>query len=165
VLERRPRFGQRLGRRREDAHPVAQDLLRADAEHDVLALGVVQLRDEDLEIRVERRAVERIAVGLGELAEDRVDRGLAWTERVLVAADTNGFHSRREIRTRRPGCLALLRERDFFFMAASGDEGERVRRPTYSQALKETAARHRHGLPPSATDYRHERLIEQPVWG
>jgi hypothetical protein len=49
-------------------------------------------------------------------------------------------------------------------MAASGDEGRRVQRPTHSQALKETAARHRHGIPPSAGDYQRERLVEKPVW-
>ena len=41
--------------------------------------------------------------------------------------------------------LLLHRFRDVLFMAASGDEGRRVRCPTHSQALKETAARHRHG--------------------
>ncbi len=43
--------------------------------------------------------------------------------------------------------LLLHRFRDQLFMAASGDEGRRVRCPTHSQALKETAARYRHGDP------------------
>jgi hypothetical protein len=147
----RRRDDQVFGRRHEDVRRVFQQLLRPDTKHHVLAFAIVQLGNEDLEVRVEWRAVERIAVGLGELPEDRVDRGFTGTERVFVAADANGFHSRREIRTRGAGGLPLLRERDLFFMTASGDEGRRVRGPTDSQALKETAARHRHGIPPSAT--------------
>jgi hypothetical protein len=53
---------------------------------------------------------------------------------------------RRTLHAARAGLL-LYRFGDELFMAASGDEGRRVRCPTYSQALKETAARHRHGDP------------------
>jgi hypothetical protein len=139
-----------LGGRHEDACRVLQQLLRPDAEDDVLALRAVQLGDQDLEVGVKRRAIERVAVGLGEFPEDRVDRGFAGTERVLIAADTNGFHSRREVRSP-GGTLAALLHRfsHEFLVTARGHEGGSVR-AIHSQALKETAARHRHGIPPSA---------------
>src|SRR6266508_1048115 len=143
-----------LRRRHEDASRVLQQLLRADAEHDVFALAVVYLRHEDFEIPLVRRAVERIAIGLGKLAEDRVDGRLARAKRVLVAADTNRFDSRRELWSHAAGALAsaLLHEfRHVCFVAARRHEFGGVRGTTQSQTLKETAARHRHEIPPSAT--------------
>ena len=50
------------------------------------------------EVAVVRRAVERIAARLGELAEDRVERGLARPERILVAVDLDLFDARRQLR-------------------------------------------------------------------
>src|SRR5439155_4282442 len=118
-------------------------------------------RDQDLEVRVGRRAVEWIAIGLGEFSEDGIDRGFSGTERVLIAADADSFHSRWEVRAHAAAALAALlhRFRHHFFMTASGHERGGVRIPSHSQALKETAARHRHGIPPSATDdYRRVRV-------
>ncbi len=148
----RRRDDQMLGRRQEDARRVLQQLLRADAEHDVLTLPGVQPGDQDFQIGIERRAVERVAVGLGE-----------GTERVFIAADADSFHSRREIRAHAAAALAALLQHRFcheLFVATGGHEGGSMRAPTHSQALKETAARHRHGIPPSATDYRRERQVK-----
>src|SRR5205814_3764306 len=119
-----------------------------------------------LEVRIERRAVERVAVGLGELAEDRVDRGLAGTERVLVAADTDGFHSRRKVGTHSRSALTALLHRlgHQLLVTASGHEGGGMRRATHSQALKETAARHRHG--DSSFSYRRlPTRTRKTCWG
>src|SRR6267142_3907206 len=140
------------GRRQEDPRRVLQQLLRSDAEHHVLALRAIQLGDEDLEIRIERRAVEWVAIGFGELPENRVDGGLARAKRVLVAADPNGFHSGRELGTRHAGALtALLELSHEVLVAACRQPFTGMAGRSRSQALKETAARHRHGIPPSPT--------------
>ncbi len=137
----RRRDDQVLGRRQEHARGVLENFLRADAERHVLALRRVQLRDQDFQIGVERRAVERIPVGFGKLAEDRVDRGLARTERILVAADADDVNP-----GWRGGTLApLLGFRHVFLVATRGHEFSGRMAPANSQPLKETATRYRHG--------------------
>src|SRR5262249_15798836 len=88
-----------LGRRQEHARRIFQDFLRPHAERHVLALPAIQLRQQDLEVCVERRAVERITVALAKLAEPRVARGLAGTGGIFIAADTDAFDSGRGRRT------------------------------------------------------------------
>jgi hypothetical protein len=149
----RRRDDQVLAWREEHARRILQQLLRPDAQDHVLALRGVEPRDQNLEIRVQRCAVERIPIGLGKLAEDSVDRGFPGTERVFIAADANAFHSRRKIgthATRATLAAGLLRFRHQLFVAAGGHESSGMGVLSQSQALKETAARHRHGIPPSA---------------
>src|SRR5207249_4528375 len=84
--------------------------------------------------------------GLGELAEDGLDRGFAGTERILIAADADTFHSRRKIGThaaRAALAAGLLRFRHQLFVTAGGHESGGVGVLSQSQALKETASRHR----------------------
>ena len=107
VLERRCGGHEAAGRRRERADRALEDLLRAGAEDDVLGLGAELRRDGGDERAVGRRAVERIASGLGELAHDRVERRLARAERILVAADADGLDARRQLRP--GGAVAALR--------------------------------------------------------
>src|SRR6516225_1154419 len=138
-----------LGRRQENARRILQQLLRSDAEDDVFALRGVNLRERDLEIRVERRAVEWIAVGLGKLSENRIDRHLAGAERVLVAADTDGLHSGGETGTHHASAAVAVLLHEFghvFFVAASRQPLTRVIDVPTPDTLKETAARHRHEL-------------------
>src|SRR5581483_2916635 len=136
-----------LGRRQEHARRILQQLLRSDAEDDVLELRVVDLRDENLEVGIKRRAVERIAVGLGEFSEDRIDRVLTGTERVFVAADADGLHPRGEIRPHTSATVsALLQFGHEIFMSAGRQPLASVVNVPRSQTLKETAARHRHEL-------------------
>jgi hypothetical protein len=87
-----------------------------------------------------------VAIRLGEFSENRVDCGLARAERVLVAADANCLHSRRKLRSVHAALTALLHECHVFFVAARGHEFGGVRGTTSFQTLKETAARHRHGI-------------------
>src|SRR4029079_18901663 len=92
---------------------------------------------------------ERMRLVRGALAEDGIDRGFPGTERVFIAADANAFHSRRKIGThaaRATLAAGLLRFRHQLFVAAGGHESSGVGVLSQSQALKETAARHRHGI-------------------
>ena len=70
-------------------------------------------------VAVVRRAVERIAARLGELAENRVERRLAGPERILVAADADFVDARRHERraAAAPAPLGQMR-----LQPARGDE-------------------------------------------
>src|SRR5579864_7946306 len=97
VLERRRDSQQSPIGRDERTHRVLEDFLRARTEHDVLGLDLVLRRERGDEVRVLRRAVERIPVGLRELADDRVENHFAGTERILVAVDAYLFHTGGEL--------------------------------------------------------------------
>src|SRR5207302_8385423 len=107
VLEGRRRGHQRPGGRRERAHRALQDLRRSRPQDDVLGLGLVLGRERGDEVALARRAVERVAARLRELAEDRVERHFAGPERVLAAADPDFAGGWRAERT--PGAAVLLR--------------------------------------------------------
>ena len=90
-----------------------QNLLRPGAQDDVLGLGLVKRRDRLGQLAFARRAVERIASGLGELVDDGIEHGLAGPERILVAADADDFHAFRQLRARGcTGAAAARRLRD-----------------------------------------------------
>ena len=109
-------------RRRECTNGALEDFLRSSAEHDVLRFGV-ELRGDGRDQRaVGRRAVERVASGLGELADDRIERGLAGPERILVAADTDWLDARRQLR---PGRLSTLSGLRLILLVAAGRDPER----------------------------------------
>ena len=145
VLERRRRGDERARRRRKGAHGILENLLRAGAKHDVLGLRVEFRGDGRGQIRFTRRAVERVASGLGKLRKDRVERHLAGPKRILVAADADFGAGRRSERARR--AAVLLRFGEMRLETARGQERARELGPCPSDP-KEIAARHRHGNPP-----------------
>jgi hypothetical protein len=117
----------------------AEDFLRPGAEHDILRLDLVLRDDRRGQIRLARRTVERIASRFGKLSENRVERGLAGPERVLVAADADFVDARRQDGS---GTLPRrLRLRELRLEPPRGQErprkGHRVRG---SDDPKETAA-------------------------
>src|SRR5438067_120125 len=118
---------------RTPAMPYAFDIVRA-----TMTFGVASASGNALEIRVERRAVERIAVGFGELPEEGVDHGFAGTERILVAADPDCLDSRRKLRTiHAAAALPLLKFGHVFLVTACRHELRCMARTSDAQTLKE----------------------------
>ena len=96
------------------------------AEDDVGRLDAELRGDGRAQRALGRRAVERIAAGLGKLPHDRVDRRLAGTERVLVAADPDRLHARRQHRPGPAGGWRLRRLRLIVLVPASREPQGRI---------------------------------------
>src|SRR5262249_36779502 len=110
----------------------------AGPKDDVLGLDLELRGDCGLQIAFRWCAVERIASGLGELAQDGVERRAARAERVLVAADPDLVHAGRQ---QRPRALPLrLRLGEMRFEAAGGQERTREPLTVGSRELKEPAS-------------------------
>ena len=158
VFERRGGGHQAARRRRERADGGLENFLGTGAEHDILWLGAELGGNRGDQRAVGGRAVERIASRFGKLAHDRVERRLARTKRVFVAADPDRFDPGRQRRSR--GALRrLCRLRLVVLVAARGNPEACVKgriRSSPAQDVKKTATRLAHAILPTSECQRVE---------